>query len=138
MATYNSTTYEAQTSGKLTLDQGVQSATLHMASTTYEADAAAAADVINLFKLPDNVVIQDIKLYFDALGTGVTLDAGDSVNAARYLDGISAAAAGASGAISIDGLGYRVGSAEGDDLITLTIGGAAATGTIKAVCVYSM
>lgn len=138
MATYNSTAYEAQVSGKLTLDQGVIKSTLHVASTTYEANAAASGSVINLFKLPNNVVIQDIKLYFDALGTGVTLDVGDALDPDRYIDGAVAATAGTSNALTIDGQGYRTGTNEGDDLITLTIGGAAATGTIKAACYYSM
>lgn len=138
MATYNSTAYEAQVSGKLTLDQGVIKSTLHVASTSYEANATASGSVINLFKLPNNVVIQDIKLYFDALGTSVTLDVGDALDPDRYIDGVVAATAGTSNALTIDGQGYRTGTNEGDDLITLTIGGAAATGTIKAVCYYSM
>lgn len=138
MATYNSTAYEAQVSGKLTLDQGVIKSTLHVASTTYEANAAASGSVINLFKLPNNVVIQDIKLYFDALGTSVTLDVGDALDPDRYIDGVVAATIGTSNALTIDGQGYRTGTNEGDDLITLTIGGAAATGTIKAVCYYAM
>ena len=138
MATYNSTAYEAQVSGKLTLDQGVIKSTLHVASTSYEANATASGSVINLFKLPNNVVIQDIKLYFDALGTSVTLDVGDALDPDRYIDGVVAATAGTSNALTIDGQGYRTGTNEGDDLITLTIGGAAATGTIKAVCYYAM
>lgn len=138
MATYNSTTYEAQTSGKLTLDQGVQSATLHIATTTFEAAATAANSVVNLFKLPDNVVIQDIKLYFDALGSGVTADVGDAADTDRYIDGANVATAGTNNALTINGLGYRIGTNAGDDVITLTVLGAAATGTIKAVCVYSM
>ena len=138
MATFNSTTYEAQTSGKLVLDQGVQSATLHVASTTFEAASTAANSVVNLFKLPDNVVIQGIKLQFDALGAGVTVDVGDALDADRYIDGANVAAAGTNNALTIDGLGYRIGTNEGDDVVTLTILGAAATGTIKAVCYYSM
>lgn len=138
MATFNSTTYEAQASGKLALDQGVANSTLHVATTTFEAAATAANSVINLFKLPDNVVIQDIKLYFDALGSGVTVDVGDALDADRYIDGANVAAAGTNNALTINGQGYRIGTAEGDDLITMTVLGAAATGTIKAVCIYAM
>lgn len=138
MATFNSTTYDAQASGKLVLDQGVVKSTLHVASTVYEAEATAANSIINLFKLPDNVVIQGFKLQFDALGTSVTVDVGDAVDADRYIDGANAATAGTNTALTIDGLGYRIGTNEGDNLITLTILGAAATGTIKAVCYYSM
>lgn len=138
MATFNSTTYEAQASGKLVLDQGVVKSTLHVATTTFEAAATAANSVINLFKLPDNVVIQDIKLYFDALGTGVTVNVGDALDPDRYIDGANVATAGTNNALTIGGQGYRIGTAEGDDLITLTVVGAAATGTIKAVCTYAM
>lgn len=138
MATFNSTTYDAQVSGKLELDQGVVKSTLHVATTTFEADATAANSVINLFKLPDNVVIQDVKLYFDALGAGVTVDVGDALDADRYIDGANVAAAGTNNALTINGQGYRIGTADGDDVITLTVLGAAATGTIKAVCIYAM
>lgn len=141
MATVNSTTYEAQAAGKVTLSQGVADATLHVITTTYEASAAAANTVINLFKLPKDVVIQNFVVAFDDLGTGVTVDIGDAGDTDRYVDGLDvASAAGSAAGILVDGLGYVIGTdATNDDtVITATVLGAAATGTIKVACYYSM
>lgn len=141
MATVNSTTYEAQAAGKVTLSQGVADATLHVVTTTYEASAAAANTVINLFKLPKDVVIQNFVVAFDDLGTGVTVDIGDAGDTDRYVDGLDvASAAGSATGILVDGLGYVIGTdAEHDDtIITAKVLGAAATGTIKVACYYSM
>ena len=141
MTTVNSTTYEAQTAGKVALSQGVADATLHVVTTTYEASAAAANTVINLFKLPKDVVIQNFVVAFDDLGTGVTVDIGDAGDADRYVDGLDVAtAAGSAAGILVDGLGYVIGTdtTNDDTVITATVLGAAATGTIKVACYYSM
>lgn len=141
MATVNSTTYEAQEAGKVALSQGVADATLHCVTTTYEASAAASGTVINLFKLQKDVTIQNFVVAFDDLGTGVTLDIGDAGDADRYVADLDVAtAAGSTVGITADGLGYITGTdAEHDDtLIIATVGGAAATGTIKVTCYYAM
>ena len=141
MATVNSTTYEAQAAGKVTLSQGVADATLHVITTTYEASAAAANTVINLFKLPKDVVIQNFVVAHDDLGTGVTIDIGDAGDTDRYVDGLNVStAAGSTTGVLVDGLGYVIGTdTEHDDtVITATVLGAAATGTIKVACYYSM
>lgn len=141
MTTVNSTTYEAQAAGKVTLSQGVADATLHVVTTTYEASAAAANTVINLFKLPKDVVIQNFVVAHDDLGTGVTIDIGDAGDTDRYVDGLNVStAAGSTTGVLVDGLGYVIGTdAEHDDtVITATVLGAAATGTIKVACYYSM
>lgn len=141
MATVNSTTYEAQVAGKVALSQGVADATLHCVTTTYEASATASGTIINLFKLQKDAVIQNFVVAFDDLGTGVTLDIGDAGDADRYVDGLDVAtAAGSAVGIKADGLGYITGTdTENDDtLIIATVGGAAATGTIKVTCYYAM
>ena len=141
MATVNSTTYDAQAAGKVALSQGVADATLHVVTTAYEASAAAANTVINLFKLPKDVVIQNFVVAFDDLGTGVTIDIGDAGDADRYVDGLDVAtAAGSATGILVDGLGYIIGTdtTNDDTVITATVLGAAATGTIKVACYYSM
>lgn len=141
MATVNSTTYEAQAAGKVALSQGVADATLHVVTTTYEASAAAANTVINLFKLPKDVVIQNFVVAHDDLGTGVTVDIGDAGDADRYVDGLDVAtAAGSATGVLVDGLGYVIGTdaTHDDTVITATVLGAAATGTIKVACYYSM
>ena len=141
MTTVNSTTYEAQAAGKIALSQGVADATLHVVTTTYEASAAAANTVINLFKLQKGVVIQNIVVAHDDLGTGVTIDIGDAGDEDRYVDGLSVStSAGSTVGCLVDGIGYVIGTdTEHDDtIITAKVLGAAATGTLKVACYYSM
>lgn len=141
MATVNSTTFDAQVAGKIALSQGVADATLHVVTTTYEASAAAANTVINLFKLQKGAVIQNFVVAHDDLGTGVTLDIGDEGDTDRYVDGISVStSAGSTVGCLVDGVGYVIGTdTEHDDtLITAKILGSAATGTLKVACYYSM
>lgn len=141
MTTVNADIYAAQEAGKITLSQGVADATLHCVVATYEASAAAANTVINLFKLPKNVVIQNFVVAHDDLGTGVTIDIGDAGDADRYVDGLDVStAAGSTVGVLADGLGYVIGTdAEHDDtLVTAKVLGAAATGTLKVACYYSM
>lgn len=141
MSTVNSTTYEAQEAGKIALSQGVANASLHVITTTYEASAAAANTVINLFKLAKGAVVQNFVVAHDDLGTGVTVDIGDAGDEDRYVDGLSVStAAGSTMGVLVDGLGYVIGTdTEHDDtVVTAKILGSAATGTIKVACYYSM
>ena len=140
MATVNSTTYEAQEAGKVALSQGIANASLHVMTTTYEASGAAANTVVNLFKLDKGAVVQNIVLAFDALGAGTSIDIGDAGDVDKYVDGATTTSAGSAVGILPDALGYVIGSdAEHDDtIITAKILGAAATGTIKVACYYSM
>ena len=141
MTTVNSDIYAAQEAGKITLSQGVADATLHCVTATYEASAAAANTVINLFKLQKNVVIQNFVVAHDDLGTGVTIDIGDEGDVDRYVDGLSVStSAGSTVGVLVDGLGYVIGTdTEHDDtIVTAKILGAAATGTLKVTCYYSM
>lgn len=140
MATVNSNVYDAQIGAGIVFSQGVTDATLHSVTATYEASSAAANTIINLFKLPKNVVIQNFVVAFDALGTGTSMDIGDAGDADRYVDGVTTTSAGSAVGVLPDGLGYVIGSdAENDDtIITAKILGAAATGTIKVTCYYSM
>lgn len=141
MTTVNSTTYEAQAAGKIALSQGVADASLHCITTTYEASAAAANTVINLFKLPKGVTIQNFVVAHDDLGTGVTLDIGDAGDGDRYVDGLAVStAAGSTTGCLVDGIGYVIGTdTEHDDtIVTAKVLGSAATGTLKVTCYYAM
>lgn len=139
MATVNSNTYEKQQAAKITLDPGIANSTIHVMSTVYEANALAANDTINLFTLPKGAVIHGISAAFDKLGTGTTLDIGDSVKADRYIDGAdTATAAGFTNSITVDGMGYVIGTNEGDNVVLAKNLGAAATGTIKVTCFYAV
>lgn len=140
MATVNSNIYEAQLDGKIVFSQGVTDATLHCVTATYEASSTAANTVINLFKLPKDVVIQNMVVAFDALGSGTSMDIGDAGDVDKYVDGVTTTSAGSAVGVLPDGLGYIIGSdAEHDDtIVTAKILGGAATGTIKVACYYSM
>lgn len=139
MSEVNSTTYAAQAAGKLSLSSGIISASVHSATTEYEASALAANDVINLFALPIGAVILDLIVDFDDLGTGTTLDVGDSNDIDRYIDGAdTATAAGIARLGAIAGRGYRIGTNTGDNVIQAKNLGAAATGTIKATVLYAL
>lgn len=140
MATVNSNIYEAQLDGKIVFSQGVTDATLHCVTATYEASSTAVNTVINLFKLPKDVVIQNMVVAFDALGSGTSMDIGDAGDVDKYVDGVTTTSAGSAVGVLPDGLGYIIGSdAEHDDtIVTAKILGGAATGTIKVACYYSM
>lgn len=139
MSEVNSTTYAAQAAGKLSLSAGIISASVHSATTEYEASALSANDVINLFALPIGAVILDIIVDFDDLGTGTSLDVGDSNDVDRYIDGAdTATAAGIARLGAIAGRGYRIGTNGGDNVIQAKNLGAAATGTIKATVLYAL
>lgn len=141
MATVNSTTYAAQVAGKIALDAGVNHTRLLIASTTYEATALAANSIINLFKLPKGAVVHNFILTHDDLGTGITVDVGDAGDADRYIDGLSVSTGvGSTAGILPDGCGYVIGTdtTNDDTIVTATILGGAATGTIKVVCEYAI
>lgn len=141
MTTVNADIYAAQIAGPIKFSQGVSDATLHSVTATYEASSTAANTVINLFKLPKDVVVQNFVVAHDDLGTGITLDIGDAGDADRYVDGLDVAtAAGSTTGCLVDGLGYIIGTdKEHDDtIVTATVLGGAATGTLKVTCYYAM
>lgn len=140
MATVNSNVYDAQLSAGIVFSQGVTDATLHCVTATYEASSTAANTIINLFKLPKGVVIQNIVVAFDALGSGTSMDIGDAGDVDKYVDGVTTTSAGSAVGVLPDGLGYVIGTdTEHDDtIVTAKVLGGSATGTIKVTCYYSM
>ena len=139
MTDVKSTTYAAQEAGKMALNTGIANVGLYAISTTYEASALAANDVIKLFELPIGAVVYGMDVYFDDLGTGTTLDVGDSNDVDRYIDGAdTATAAGAAHITLADAIGYRIGTNAGDEVVTAKNLGASATGTIKVVCTFAL
>ncbi len=110
---------------------------------TYEAASISADDVIQVGDvLPDGAMVTRIDLVFDDLGTGTTMDVGDSTTVDRYVDGVDTATAAAitafPSAAEIDNIGYKIGTNAGDGQIQLTNLGAAATGTIKVMIEYAL
>lgn len=128
------------------VDSAINGGVIRYMYDEYEASSLAANDVVQVGdKLPAGATIVDIIVHFDDLGTGMTLDVGDSDNPDRYLDGVDTATAagkssmsGSSGVIGpISGVGYVIGTASGDDQIILTNLSASATGTIKVQIIYA-
>lgn len=136
MTTVNSTTYAAQEGAKMALSSGIINTSVKVTSGDYVAAAAASGDVINLCKLPKSAVIHDVIIDTEALGASVTLAVGDSADEGRYIAASTAATAGQLKA-GISGKGYRIGTNDGDEILTAKIGGAAATGKIHFTVLYA-
>jgi len=115
----------------------------------YEASALASGDVIEMFNLPNGARIVGAKLGHDALGAGTTLSVGyaahtDSSGAAVALSAAAYKASAASTAAQVvDGcatLALGFGSETNADYsgvpVTVTMGGAAGTGTITLTMLY--
>ncbi len=132
----NSTTYTAQASGKMSVSAGILNADIKVASGDYEASALASGEIINLCELPEFAVIHDVIVDTAALGASTTLAIGDGADDDRYIAASSTASATTLRA-GIGGKGYRIGTAENDNILTAKVGGAAATGKIHFTVLYA-
>jgi len=122
---------------------------IRVAHGTYEASALASGDVIEMFVLPDGARLLTGTLAHDALGASTTLSVGYAahVNAAGTAVSASAAAykaaAASTSAAKNDilatlalGSGSETDTNEDGVAITVTMGGAAGTGTIELTVKY--
>jgi len=133
----NVTKYDAGTFDSNWIDQGLVKSSVKVWSEVYEAAAVGVADTIVVAVLPAGAVVHGIALQFDALGAGVTLDAGDVTVPARYKSAIVTTSAGDDNSILVDGAQYVITDAEVDGRVLLTVGVGAATGTIKTAVYYT-
>lgn len=118
-------------------DPGAVGGRVRSLTDVIELAAAQIGDTIPFGKdLVDGAIIHGVEIYNDNLGAGVTLDVGDADSATRYHNGITADSVFVSKDIGVDAVGYLIGTAD-DNTIFATIGGAAATGTLKAIIYYS-
>lgn len=113
----------------------VQANSLHKQSSkkwldTYEASGTASGSVLYFFKLPAGHAIVGGGLWRDALGSSVTLKVGTTTTDDLLLAATASNTANLFTALTIpvDTLGVPVTT---DTNIVVTVGGAAATGTIK-------
>ena len=122
---------------------------IRVAHGTYEASALASGDVIEMFVLPDGARLLEGSLAHDALGASTTLSVGYAAhtNAAGTAVSASAAAykaaAASTSAQKVDvlatlalGSGSEVDANEDGMPVTVTMGGAAGTGTIELTIMY--
>ena len=122
---------------------------IRVAHGTYEASSLASGDVIEMFVLPDGARLLTGSLAHDALGSSTTLSVGYAAhtNAAGTAVSASAAAykaaAASTSAAKNDilatlalGSGTETDTNEDGVAITVTMGGAAGTGTIELTIMY--
>ena len=122
---------------------------IRVAHGTYEASSLASGDVIEMFVLPDGARLLTGSLAHDALGSSTTLSVGYAAhtNAAGTAVSASAAAykaaAASTSAAKNDilatlalGSGSETDTNEDGVAITVTMGGAAGTGTIELTIKY--
>lgn len=115
--------------------RGLWNSLILVQADEYEAAALAADSTIKIAKLPKDTKILNVILFFDALGAGVTLSVGYTGAATKYINAASAASAGKAEMTSVDGAQDTL--TTNTDII-ITTGGAAATGTIKSVILFSL
>ena len=122
---------------------------IRVAHTEYEASSLASGDVIEMFNLPNGARIVSGRLAHDALGSSTTLSVGYAAHndadgtavsaaAAAYKAAASSASAGAANAANTIALGENsLVNADKDGLpVSVTMGGAAGTGTIQLTMMY--
>lgn len=122
---------------------------VRVAYGTYEASSLASGDVIEMFALPNGARILQGQLAHDALGASTTLSVGyaahtDSSGSAVAASAAAYKAAAASTSAQIVDIaatlallnGEEVNANEDGKVVTVTMGGAAGTGTIAVTMLY--
>ena len=122
---------------------------VRVAYGTYEASALASGDVIEMFALPNGARILQGQLAHDALGSSTTLSVGYAAHTDSSGSAVSAsaaaykAAAASTSAQIVDIVatlallnGEEVDANEDGKVVTVTMGGAAGTGTIAVTMLY--
>lgn len=119
------------------IDPGKWGGKVRVMTDVYEAASIASGTVIAAAYLPkDAIVLGMSNICADALGSGVTLSAGISGAAAKFLAAVAFNTAKQRKWFDVvDGLHYKMTAA---GWIILTTGGAAATGTIKTEIYYAV
>lgn len=122
---------------------------VRVAYGTYEASSLASGDVIEMFALPNGARILQGQLAHDALGGSTTLSVGYAAHTNSAGTAVSAAAAAYKAAAASTSAqivdiaatlallnGEEVDANEDGKVVTVTMGGAAGTGTIAVTMLY--
>lgn len=108
---------------------------------TYQAAALANPSTITMGGvMVKGTRVLAVLLAYDALGGATTLDVGDAEDVDRYIDGQDTSAAGTTLGDLPDGINYEIDETDPDLLdnqLLITLGGGAATGTIKLIALIS-
>mgnify|MGYP001344504981 FL=1 len=129
----------------------VKAGRVRIAHGVYEASSLASGDVIEMFTLPDGARLIEGSLAHDALGSSTTLSVGYAAHTNAAGTAVSAAAAAykaaaaSTSAQKIDiiatlalGSGTVTDTNEDGVIATVTMGGAAGTGTIEVTIKYAV
>ena len=124
---------------------------VRIAHGTYEAASLASGDVVEMFVLPDNARLISGFLAIDALGASTTLSVGYgahnnaagtvvALSAAAYLAATSTSSAAKTAVVATLALGSgsEIDANANGQPVTVTLGGASATGTIELTIMYSI
>jgi hypothetical protein len=124
---------------------------VRIAHGTYEASSLPSGDVIEMFVLPDNARLISGFLANDALGSSTTLSVGYgahtnhsgaavSLSAAAYLAATSTSSAAKTAILATLALGSgtEVDANANGMPVTVTLGGATASGTIELTIMYAL
>ena len=122
---------------------------VRVAYGTYEASALASGDVIEMFALPNGARILQGQLAHDAMGSSTTLSVGYAAHTNSAGTAVSASAAAYKAAAASTSAqivdiaatlallnGEEVDANEDGKVVTVTMGGAAGTGTIAVTMLY--
>ncbi len=122
---------------------------VRVAHGTYEASSLASGDVIEMFALPDGARILQGQLAHDAMGSSTTLSVGFAAHSKADGTAVSAsaaaykAAAASTSAQIVDIVatlallnGEEVDADENGKVVTVTMGGAAGTGSVAVTMLY--
>ena len=137
MATVNGTNYAKiiDPSSDNILSGGLNGGRVRVAVDDYTFAGSASGTVVNIAKLPAGARVLKVEIITAALGTGVTLGIGYGLSGVEFLGQTAAATA---GLLQSNLLGdYVVGTAANDEIITVTTGGASATGKITTHVYYT-
>jgi len=127
----NKTLYDAGTR----ISEPHDGAKVHVTADEYECSSVAATKTINVgTPIPKGHQIVGIQVFHDALGTGVTLDVGNSDDDDEYHAAADVSSAGQFWCNLIASICEPL---TAEEQVMLTIGGAAATGTIKVQIFHS-
>ena len=106
---------------------------------TYTTASTASGVVIRMGKLPAGARVLGVSISNAAQGSGVTLAIGNGGSGQGAIFSAATAASSAStGTFKnlIGGSAYTVGTLSGDDVMTVTVGGASATGAVALDTFY--
>ena len=133
----NKALFDKADCGDSYMDRGIFQTSLFVTKDKYECASLETASVISVCDLPEGARISNIKLYFEDLGSGVTLDVGTPTNDDLFIAAVDVSSAGVKEMDLIGGSDYVIGTNDGDESLIITSAGVC-TGWIKIEVYFTM